>query len=97
MSKNNQVITISPPMFIGEGNQKESISSKGHRCSYCHGNGFFWGEEQRERVKVDCPVCKGSGKLDAVITIEWKPAKQNERWKKKYLKIYWRKLESCSG
>ena len=69
MSKNNQVITISPPMFIGEGNQKESISSKGHRCSYCHGNGFFWGEEQRERVKVDCPVCKGSGKLDAVITI----------------------------
>lgn len=28
-------------MFIGEGNQKESISSKGHRCSYCHGNGFF--------------------------------------------------------
>ena len=74
MSKNNQVITISPPMFIGEGNQKESISSKGHRCSYCHGNGFFWGEEQRERVKVDCPVCKGSGKLDAVITIEWKPA-----------------------
>ena len=29
MSKNNQVITISPPMFIGEENQKESISSKG--------------------------------------------------------------------
>ena len=75
MSKNNQMILISPPMFIGEGNQKESISSKGHRCSHCHGNGFFWGEEQRERVKVDCPVCKGSGKLDAVITIEWKPAK----------------------
>lgn len=24
MSKNNQVITISPPMFIGEGNQKVS-------------------------------------------------------------------------
>ena len=62
-------------MFIGEGNQKESISGKGNRCSYCHGNGFFWGEEQRERVKADCPVCKGSGKLDAVITIEWKPAK----------------------
>lgn len=33
MSKNNQVITISPPMFIGEGNQKESISSKGHRVA----------------------------------------------------------------
>lgn len=28
MSKNNQVITISPPMFIGEGNQKESTPAK---------------------------------------------------------------------
>lgn len=53
MSKNNQMILISPPMFIGEGNRKESISSKGHRCSHCHGNGFFWGEEQRERVKIE--------------------------------------------
>ncbi len=35
----------------------------------------FWGRGTTERVKVDCPVCKGSGKLDAVITIEWKPAK----------------------
>lgn len=29
MSKNNQVITISPPMFIGEGNQKSPAKATG--------------------------------------------------------------------
>jgi DnaJ-class molecular chaperone len=51
----------------------ERISGGSHPCSCCHGNGFFWGEDHAERVKVDCPVCKGSGQLDAMITIEWKP------------------------
>lgn len=75
MSKNNQFISVTPPMFLNEGGRMESLCSSSHKCSYCHGNGWFWGEEQRERVKIDCPVCKGSGKLDAVITIEWKPSK----------------------
>lgn len=75
MSKNKQFISVTPPMFLNEGGQKENLLSPGHKCSYCHGNGWFWGEEGRERVKIDCPVCKGSGELDAVITIEWKPSK----------------------
>lgn len=76
MSKNNQTILIQPPMFIMEGNRKESISTTGHRCSYCGGNGWFWKEDNiGESMKEDCPVCKGSGKLDAVITIEWKASK----------------------
>lgn len=33
MSKNKQMIMISPPMFIDGGNRQESISSPGHRCS----------------------------------------------------------------
>ncbi len=57
------------------GNMKEIIISNGHLCGYCRGNGFFWDEQQRDRVKKDCPVCNGRGKLDAVITIEWKPSK----------------------
>lgn len=76
MSIKNDIIKITPPVLIVFGNTKETITSNGHLCGYCHGNGFFWGEQQRERVKKDCPVCKGSGKLDAVITIEWKPSKQ---------------------
>lgn len=76
MSVKNAIIKITPSEFVGVGNMKETITSNGHSCGYCHGKGFFWGEQQRERVKINCPVCNGSGKLDAVITIEWKPSKQ---------------------
>jgi DnaJ-class molecular chaperone len=76
MSVKNDMIQITPPAHVGVGNLKEIIKSSGHTCGYCHGNGFLWNEELRERVKIDCPVCNGSGKLDAVITIEWKPSKQ---------------------
>jgi hypothetical protein len=24
-------------------------------------------------VHVPCPVCQGSGELDAIITVDWKP------------------------
>lgn len=75
MSNKNQFITITPPLFLNEGGRMERLNSLGHKCSYCHGNGWFWGVEGRERVKVDCPVCEGSGKLNAAITIEWKPDK----------------------
>lgn len=76
MSTKYAIIKIIPSEFIGAGNMKETITSNGHSCEYCQGNGFFWGEQQRERVKKDCPVCNGSGILDAVITIEWKPSTQ---------------------
>lgn len=66
---------ITPPLFLNEGGRMERLKSLGHKCSYCHGHGWFWGVEGLERVKVDCPVCEGSGKLNAAITIEWKPAK----------------------
>ena len=70
---NNQMILISPPMFIGEGYQRESISSSAHRCSYCHGNGFFWElDRYGESEKTPCPICQSRGIVDAVVTIEWK-------------------------
>lgn len=75
MSKNKQFISITPPIFVNESGGMESLNSPGHKCSLCRGNGWSWGEEERERVKITCPACKGSGKLDAIITIEWKPAK----------------------
>lgn len=76
MSKNNQMIMIQPPMFLGDGNRQEKIEAKGHRCPSCSGNGWNWGQDEwRERLKVECPVCKGKGSLDAKIIIEWGPAK----------------------
>ena len=77
MSAKSDIIKITPSECVGVGNMKETITSNGHLCGYCHGNGFFWGEQLREYVKKNCPVCNGSGKLDAVITIEWKPSKKS--------------------
>lgn len=76
MSVKNDIIKITPPALIGVDNMKETIISSGHPCYYCSDSGFFLEKQQRKRVKKDCPVCNGSGKLDAVITIEWKPSKR---------------------
>lgn len=47
--------------------------SKGHDCEYCQGNGYFVGCNYKgQSEKEYCPICGGSGKLDAVVTIEWK-------------------------
>nr|DAL91448.1 MAG TPA: protein of unknown function (DUF5351) [Caudoviricetes sp.] len=29
-------------------------------------------DEWQERYKQECPICNGSGRLDALITVEWK-------------------------
>lgn len=75
MSQNKYIIEITPPALIGPSNMTENISIPGHLCSYCQGNGFHWSEICRERTKISCPVCKGSGRLDVTVNIEWKPAK----------------------
>ena len=55
------------------GRMIDRIESRGHRCPYCQGNGYLWQEDEwQERYKKECPICKGSGRLDAMITIEWK-------------------------
>lgn len=79
MSVKNEFIKVTPPAYIGTGNMKETLASDGHPCDYCCGEGFFREEEHGEPVKTDCPVCRGSGKLDAAITIEWKPSKKSSK------------------
>lgn len=72
MSKQRNILAIEPPKFC---TSSEHLVSKGHECGYCHGAGSFvyderWGDDV---VKV-CPVCKGKGKVDAVIDIKWQPS-----------------------
>ena len=72
MSKRQNILIIEPPTFCASA---ERIFSKGHECGYCHGTGSFvyderWGDDV---IKV-CPVCKGKGKVDAVIDITWQPS-----------------------
>lgn len=81
MSVKTDMINVTPPAICEIGRMTEKITSNDHSCGYCHGNGFIWGEEIQERVEKDCPVCQGSGKLDAAITIEWKPSKPNSHEK----------------
>lgn len=80
MSKKEEIIKITPPGYINPSGGKtasEVFCIPGHVCSYCKGNGWFWTEDERgESVKRNCPVCHGSGELDAVVTVEWKPSKQ---------------------
>ena len=76
MSKTGNFINISPPDFVRGENEVEVINCIGHPCSYCHGDGFFWSATQRgEPIKKECPICLGTGKLDAEVTIEWKASK----------------------
>ena len=76
MSKTTKMIELRCPEHMRPG-QRETLISEGHVCGYCHGNGFFWGSDQYgHRTKCPCPVCNGSGELDAHIGIEWKARKE---------------------
>ena len=73
MSKERRIIEITPGKLSPGGRITEVIESKDFKCPYCQGNGYHWQEDEyQEPYKKDCPICQGSGKLDAVIKIEWK-------------------------
>ena len=73
MSKERRMIEITPGRMSPGGRMTDRIESRGHSCPYCQGNGYHWQEDEwRERYKQECPICKGSGRLNAVVTIEWK-------------------------
>lgn len=62
---------------------KEVFVSSGHKCCYCQGNGYFWGRDDvSEAVKEPCPMCGGSGELDAIVTVEWRKGRKGEKVKR---------------
>ncbi len=72
MSKIDEVLIISP--VVVPGSLVEELVSKTRECSYCGGRGHFLepiGKD--ESLEIDCPVCKGTGLLQAKITICWTP------------------------
>lgn len=75
MSKKQQALLIAPPLFPKE-HPYEMETFLGFDCSYCHGNGWILAlGERNETMTETCPVCKGSGRLKAVVTTKWMPDK----------------------
>ena len=77
MSKEKRIIEIAPGQMSPGGRMTDRIESLGHRCPYCQGNGYLWQEDElQEPYKEVCPICGGSGELDAVVTVEWKKSEK---------------------
>lgn len=49
MSKQQHALLIQPPLFPKEC-PVERVEFGGFPCSYCHGNGWFWGVEMKEKA-----------------------------------------------
>lgn len=71
MSKDIRSIKLVPPDLPVT---DEYITSRYHRCRFCHGSGGIFGTGKRnQRTLVTCPMCGGSGYMKAEIIIRWAP------------------------
>jgi DnaJ-class molecular chaperone len=67
-----QIIELSSPDSLTD---HEEITGAPQICNYCHGNGWFLGcNEKGEGVEKQCPLCLGTGAVQADITIIWRKA-----------------------
>lgn len=78
MSGKIEFLYLNPPLFA---DAEEHVECTGYECALCKGQGGFAGD----RIKPDecewkiCPMCEGSGKMDAEVTIKWKPNKRDKK------------------
>lgn len=69
MSKRQEIIKLSAPSRIGE----EKFVSRPQPCGYCRGIGSFVGNRPGN-LREQCPDCKGTGKVQATVVINWVPS-----------------------
>lgn len=71
MSRDRRFVEIEAPSVLMT---TEKIESRGYRCNYCSGNGYFWDRDCiGDPIRHACPFCNGAGEVDAVVTITWIP------------------------
>nr|DAJ01343.1 MAG TPA: protein of unknown function (DUF5351) [Caudoviricetes sp.] len=63
-----------PPFFEYEPEFMIEDIRPGCTCHYCFGTGHFVLKDGIKTGFRECPLCKGSGKVDVIITIEYKPS-----------------------
>jgi len=74
------MIELMPPAVFREA-RPEKFTVSGFTCPECHGNGWYWGNEHDGApspdgwMKVVCPVCGGTGEVDAEVSVNWKRQK----------------------
>jgi DnaJ-class molecular chaperone len=83
MSERNDTIKLTAPTSSTEAAMVEHFYSVNHTCLYCNGRGWFHlglheNDDDPSRSTVMCPVCGGSGMMDAVVSIEWVPSHQRQ-------------------
>lgn len=71
MSKIKEMIELKPDHGCTNGGRDERLISRGYDCPECCGNGWHWEEKGKDYEKTPCHVCKGTGKVDAVVTVHW--------------------------
>lgn len=77
MSERRYMIELSAPVYYNFNRSlRESKVVRNLECGYCNGGGNVLREDKEtdEWGHYKCPVCKGSGQLDAYVTIEWRPS-----------------------
>lgn len=72
MSKRKQIVEVEPEGRI----HKEAFATAPMTCPYCNGRGGFPIDTVDGPSIEECPDCKGTGEVIAVITIDWKPNKR---------------------
>lgn len=69
MSDMKHILEISPDRY---GTRTETRYASGFTCPRCSGQGGFRDTTGHgERTFIPCDLCDGTGKVRAVITVEW--------------------------
>ncbi|MDR0749085.1 MAG: hypothetical protein LBF62_05895 [Tannerellaceae bacterium] len=82
MSEKIYILKIVPPENMDKPKAGEVHKFAPYRCPHCHGEGGFnnsgWmGKFKKNMEDPDleiCPVCKGTGQLEANVVVGWVPA-----------------------
>jgi hypothetical protein len=71
MSVLKRIIEIQPPDYI----DIEKSEEYGLICPKCNGRGYVFDYGISDKKKIDCDRCHGTGRLKALITIQWEADK----------------------
>ncbi len=81
MCQLEQNVKLVPPSGKLGDMQNKTLEAYFQRCEVCNGEGWFYISDWAQKFKKDsndpnyelCSCCKGTGKIKAVVTIEWLP------------------------